>query len=262
MSASNKIELCEQADDIRLTLLNFGRATVDSEWNGVVTAPAFSRLYYIVSGDAYITTDSVSMQLTPQQWYLIPAGVPFEYECVQEMDHLYFHLKLCDFAETDLLRAAHRPLSLAIKTALPQTKIHTLWDALLLRQQLSGIVLSFLDVHSVDIRRVSYSPCIIDALQYIHQHLSMQLTVAEIARYASVSSSTLAKRFRSELLASVSEYIDTLVMAQAEQHLRTDNASVAAISDRLGFSDQFYFSKRFKQKFGISPREYRHRKSL
>lgn len=257
----DKQSLCLLADHIRLKLLYFGRATVDSAWNGTVASPVFSRLYYIVSGEAYITVNGERMPLTPHRWYLIPAGVSFEYECVREMDHLYYHIKLCDFAETDLLCTARRPLILE-NLPLPISELTTVRDALRLRQQLLDMVLSFLDAYDVDIRRALYSPCIMGALQYIHQHLSMQLTVAEIADYSSVSPSTLTKRFRTELMVSVSEYIDTLVMTKAEQRLRNGTESVAAISDALGFSDQFYFSKRFKQKFGVSPREYRNRKSL
>jgi AraC-like DNA-binding protein len=35
--------------------------------------------------------------------------------------------------------------------------------------------------------------------------------------------------------------------------------SIAEICDRRGFADQAYFSRIFKQQFGASPRDYRHR---
>ena len=267
MYTSNKIALCRYADHIRLTVLNFGRATVNAEWNGTVTMPAFSRLYYIVSGVAFITTRDERVQLKPGHWYLLPADVSFEYECIEEMDHLYFHLKLCDFAGTDRLRTVQHPLSLVLPSeTLDCTvqRLHTrdLTDVLWLQQTLYGIVLSFLRAHNLNIHNTSYSSYVLEALQYIQQHLSMQLTVSEISQHCSVSPSTLTKRFRGELSVSVGEYIDTLVMAEAEQLLMTDTLSIAEISGRLGFSDQFYFSKRLKQKFGISPRDFRTRKSL
>jgi transcriptional regulator GlxA family with amidase domain len=46
-------------------------------------------------------------------------------------------------------------------------------------------------------------------------------------------------------------------MFKAEQMLKNSTMSVAEISERLGFSEQFYFSKCFKQNFGLPPREYR-----
>jgi AraC-like DNA-binding protein len=44
----------------------------------------------------------------------------------------------------------------------------------------------------------------------------------------------------------------------AKQILRGDQEYTTARACRkLGFYDQFHFSKRFKEKFGISPSEYR-----
>ena len=90
----------------------------------------------------------------------------------------------------------------------------------------------------------------------------MQLTVSQIAEYCFISKSTLTKHFKKELSVSVNEYICNTVLADAEMLLSTTNVSVSEISSRLGFSDQFYFSRKFKEKFGISPREYRKNKLL
>ena len=40
------------------------------------------------------------------------------------------------------------------------------------------------------------------------------------------------------------------------------NLSALEISERLGFCDQFYFSRRFKEKYGSSPREYRKKTNI
>jgi AraC-like DNA-binding protein len=37
------------------------------------------------------------------------------------------------------------------------------------------------------------------------------------------------------------------------------NLSIAEVSNLVGFSDQSYFDKRFKERFGKPPREYRAR---
>ena len=39
--------------------------------------------------------------------------------------------------------------------------------------------------------------------------------------------------------------------------IKSTDISILTLSRRLGFSDQFYFSRRFKEIFGKSPREYR-----
>ena len=56
---------------------------------------------------------------------------------------------------------------------------------------------------------------------------------------------------------SVNEYIYNTIMAEAERLLMTGNISIHELSQKFGYSDQLYFSRRFKEKFGIAPREYR-----
>jgi len=46
-------------------------------------------------------------------------------------------------------------------------------------------------------------------------------------------------------------------MAEAERLLMTSNISIRDLGQKFGYADQLYFSRRFKDKFGMSPREYR-----
>lgn len=256
--------LLRQVNHLQLQMLSNGHTTVDATWNGHIIAPMFSRLYYIVGGRAYITVGNERIRLESGYWYLLPAGCSFDYECIDQMDHVYFHIKLCGYDEVDLLSACNVPLRLDLPLGDidRQRYSETVVQALQLRQTVEGIVLSLLSAYGITITGEDYSPCVFAALQYIKLHLSMQLTVLEIAEAAAVSVSTLSKQFRKELSLSVGEYIDALVLSAAERQVKTSRDSLREISDRFGFSDQFYFSKRFKQAFGVSPRDYRCRKSL
>ena len=44
---------------------------------------------------------------------------------------------------------------------------------------------------------------------------------------------------------------------EAEQLLLKSDLTVLQISERFGFCDQFYFSRRFKMKYGETPQKYR-----
>ena len=56
---------------------------------------------------------------------------------------------------------------------------------------------------------------------------------------------------------TVGQYLDNLLWAEAKRRLLLSDASVRAISEELGFCDQFYFSRRFRQLFGVTPSYYR-----
>ena len=256
-------DICKFVNRIKLNLVSFGYASVSTEWKGKVPSPVYSRLYYVASGNSSITPEkSPKINLEVGKWYLIPAGCTFNYECFSEMEHYYFHLKLCDYDGTDLLRRCTTPLIAEV----PEDFTHfmdkciqsgSMLDGLYLQQIAFNVLLEMLKKYNIDVKSENYSACVMKAIRYINDNLSVRLTISEIAENIFVSKSTLTKSFRRELSMSVNEYIYDVVMSKAEYLLKTSNLTILEISDKFGFYDQFYFSKRFREKFRFSPREYR-----
>jgi AraC-like DNA-binding protein len=102
-----------------------------------------------------------------------------------------------------------------------------------------------------------YSADVSRAIEYVSSHLSARLTVSEIADAVNLATSTLSGKFRREVGMSVGEYIDYRVILAAAQMLFSDDRSILEISEELGFCDQFYFSRRFKERYGVSPQKFR-----
>ena len=255
--------LCEKASRIKLGLLCFGHAKVGTEWNGKIYNSIHSRLYYIISGSAYIITSSNDkIVFEPGCWYLIPSGCSFTYGCDESMEHLYFHLKLHDVDGLDLLN--NFPSPVRWETADDNSRFFigllpsdSILSSMKIHNEVYSILISILEKYDLNLKDREFSPCVRKAIRYIKQHLSAQLEVDEIAKHAYVSKSTLTKKFNKELSMSVINYVYDAIMFEAGQLLSNSDMSVFAVSEKLGFSDQFYFSKRFKAKFGMSPREYR-----
>ncbi len=74
-----------------------------------------------------------------------------------------------------------------------------------------------------------------------------------------MSKNTLAKNFRREVGIPIGKYIDKQVFFEAEILLTKSPMSVKEISGALGFCDQFYFSRRFRQLFEETSLAYRKR---
>ena len=53
------------------------------------------------------------------------------------------------------------------------------------------------------------------------------------------------------------EYLRNLRLNQAEKFLRTTRRPLSEISDRCGFRDSNYFIMCFRQRYGITPHQYR-----
>ncbi|MBQ3135247.1 MAG: helix-turn-helix transcriptional regulator [Oscillospiraceae bacterium] len=261
MSVDNQ-SLCELANHLHLTILTYRRAAVDTSWCGEVCGAPFSYLYYIVDGTAEIETDEGVLTLTAGNWYLLPSGCSFRYRCDKQMDHVYFHLTLSGVEQLDLLGQCERPLRLSFE-GVPELVFDCLsgkgdvFSALSVKNFVSRVLLSALSEHQITLYPHKLSPVILAAVEFINNNLSARLKTTEVAEYCFVSKSTLTKHFQKELSVSVQQYLYDILLSEASRILLKENLSVLEVSERLGFSDQFYFARRFKAKYGVPPSKYK-----
>ena len=261
MVVSNNV-LCEMANNVKLNFYSFGCATVKSSWNGHVKNPQFSRLYYIESGKACVEHSGERVELVPEKWYLLPAGFSFDYSCDKEMKHIFFHITLAGADGIDLLSRFEKPVSKKDNTKpFSFFKMHLKSDSftssVAIKEKIYGIVLSLLNKHNINPEVAELSGCVQSALEFINNNINKKIDLSAIAEHTFVSRSTLTNKFKKELNITVLEYIQRQKMFLAGQMLKNTNLTVAQISEHLGYSEQFYFSRCFKQSFGMSPREYR-----
>lgn len=255
--------LCKNINNVHLTLLYYGRAIVDNKWEGEVPTPIYSRLFYINSGSAIIeTNDNQIITLEEGKWYLLPAGCSFKFYCKNQLDHIYFHFKLSDVDKIDFFNVCKRPCVVTYPKDLTEFLIknldnHSIKDGLKVRQTIYDILLFIIEQYNLDFNTKCLSPCVKNAIYYIKQHLSITLSLSKISENVYVSKSTLTKKFKKELSMSVHDYVRDIVLFEACQLLTKNNLSILAISEKLGFCDQFYFSRIFNEKFNMSPRQFR-----
>ena len=109
--------------------------------------------------------------------------------------------------------------------------------------------------------RSSYDRGRLDSVvEYLQGRIGQELTVEQIARDCLIGTSVLKRLFRQYMGQGVMAYFNLMKLSRAKELLRSGNMTVAEVAESLGFSSQFYFSRLFKQKNGISPTEYREQK--
>lgn len=82
-------------------------------------------------------------------------------------------------------------------------------------------------------------------------------TVGELAAWANVSPSRLRQIFKQETGMPFVTYTRHLQLERARQLLETTLDHIQQISVAAGFHDQGYFNRLFKEKYGLTPNEYR-----
>ena len=83
------------------------------------------------------------------------------------------------------------------------------------------------------------------------------LTNAKLATECNISYVYFRKLFTKHFGISPKQYIIDLRIQKAKQLLTDGYLSVAAISDKCGFSNPYHFCRLFKQHVGITPSEYK-----
>ncbi|MFK7952438.1 MAG: helix-turn-helix domain-containing protein [Ekhidna sp.] len=79
----------------------------------------------------------------------------------------------------------------------------------------------------------------------------------DYADLLSVSSKTLAKITKKYLNQTLTDLIVSRILVEAKRELYLTSKSVKQVSGELGYQDEFYFSRVFKKRVGVSPDLYR-----
>ena len=69
----------------------------------------------------------------------------------------------------------------------------------------------------------------------------------------------LSRLFKSTYHLGISEYLTSVRMERAASLLKDPAIRITEIASRVGYPDNTYFSKAFRNYFGVSPSEYRSR---
>ncbi len=94
-------------------------------------------------------------------------------------------------------------------------------------------------------------------MEFIELHYMEELTVEQIAKSVSVSSSACLRCFHETLNTTPMRYVMETRLKKAAAQLRSTNKSAKDIALDCGFNDTSYFTKLFRQKYGCTPGNYR-----
>lgn len=98
---------------------------------------------------------------------------------------------------------------------------------------------------------------LLPALSQIWRNPSEPLSRSDLAGILGLSESHVHLLFKNCLGESPGRYMRNIRLSLAQRKLAEPSVTVAKVAEELGYCDQFHFSRQFKSRFGLSPREYR-----
>lgn len=129
-------------------------------------------------------------------------------------------------------------------------------------QQLSGILLQMLGILNTTIYNRQYdnnpiAKLISKAKFLMQESFEESLDMEQLARDLPMGYSVFRKNFKLITGQSPHQYHQALRLERAKELLESTILNIDEIADQTGFDSIYYFSKLFKKKMGVSPKQYR-----
>lgn len=97
-----------------------------------------------------------------------------------------------------------------------------------------------------------------EALGFIEQHYSnSSLSLIDVAEHCKMSPSHLSHLFKKKTGCNFKEYVDGLRLDKAKELLRKTDGRIVDIALKVGYNNDYSFSRFFKNKVGVTPKEFR-----
>ena len=101
------------------------------------------------------------------------------------------------------------------------------------------------------------NPSIKKALMFIHEHLTSDLVLEELASFINISPTYLCTLFKAETGYTIKDYIHLRRIALAKKLLSETVLSLDEIAIRCGYNSYSYFCRQFKGHTNTSPANFR-----
>lgn len=248
-------------ENLNMDISDIAFASLGTEWRYGNARLSCTRIYVPQLGEGFLDFNGETLNIVPGKIYVIPSMFDFAYRCEERLDKFYAHVSFRKPDGFDALAGIDKILIIedkgesdALRELLNENSIEA---ALNLKLLLLSIIMRAIKENGVAILAPKgISALTAKAIEYINTHLSARLKISEIADALFVSRLTLSNSFSKEMGVSIGKYIDERLMLAGERDLVSEKFTVAEISEKYGFCDRFYFTRRFTEKFGKPPKQY------
>ena len=95
------------------------------------------------------------------------------------------------------------------------------------------------------------------AISYIRMHYNENIMLEELANKLDITPEYLSTLFNREVGVNFSSFLKDFRISHAKRLLKCSDKKIYEIAEEVGYPDSKYFNRVFKEKVGVSPREYR-----
>ncbi|MEK4473822.1 AraC family transcriptional regulator [Paenibacillus sp. FSL R7-0048] len=231
-------------------------------------------LLIFTGGNGQLNLDDQSVILSTDKCYLLSPGISYSTDN-QELTLYYYLITFTAIYTTeDPKRYSGELLSGRRELIVhPFTKVIRLVEDLLMNRNNTDDVQQFkrqlkfqellllLFEHNYPSKHLpSPTESVEKTITFIQEHYTESITVKQLAELAGISIWQYTPIFQQLTGKKPLEYLTDLRINHSKRFLQESTEPLREIARLVGFSDEYYFSRRFRQKTGVTPGQYAHQK--
>lgn len=231
-------------------------------------------LIYCVDGEGWYRLRNREHKITPNQYFVLPAGEPHAYGANMENPWTIYWIHFKGKLASEFAHQAASPIGvrpsvhsrISDRIDMFEEIYHTLkmgygrenllYACSVFHHYLGTLryMQQYRDVVSEYDKQVDI---VTAAIHYMQENIEKKLSLSEIARHIGYSSSYFSVLFSQRTGSSPLAYFNQLKIQKACQLLDFTDMKINQICYKVGIADNYYFSRLFHKIMGISPMEYK-----
>lgn len=252
--------ISQYVKNVSLECFTFTYVDLNPDWDYKNVISPFNRIYIPISGEGKVFSNGKEYNVKKGKVTIIPAMTKFSCKCEKSLSKFFAHVNVLGRNGLDVFSFANEVIELEVDYSEELISLYKRKDvlsAVRIKTKLFEILLTaFNNKNYVYDEAKIYSNIIYNAINYINNNLSSNLKIGDVAKSLSISPITLQKKWKQEINVPIGKYIDDKIMLLAERELSSGNLNVGEVAEKYGFCDRFYFSRKFKEYFNLSPKKY------
>lgn len=225
-------------------------------------------LIYCVDGNGTILIEDTEYYLEPNSFFVIPAHTPHAYWASSKnpWSIYWLHFKgerssgfTDNFNKVNIIKQSSKSriddrieqfneLLTALESGFSKENI------IYANLNLNSLLASFFYIETFRAVKGYRGANPIDkSIIFMQQNINKTIKIADIANHVKLSESHLNKIFRNKTGTSPMDYFINLKMQEAIRLLTNQSLKIKEVAFRLGYNDQYYFTRIFTKHIGSSP---------
>lgn len=237
---------------------------IEPYWDGTTYYGTCWRLHYNHAPGARVQTRYETVDMSPENIYLLPPGVSFNATQQGNPKQLGLHFHASEPYDHVQPKVYTIPLDSLLNELLEKTLSEILphpfvlsdagqmYATALIAATLAEVPAESVETESVDLR-------VEESMQYFRDRIDKPVSIEDAAASIGLSKGAFIRLFKKEMGTTPYAWLMEIRISYACELLARDSVPIDLIAQYTGFNDRFHFSKTFKKMIGIPPAVYKRR---